>query len=46
MKLSTKGRYAMVALCDIALHGGSDLVTCQIFLRGRKFLWPILSNYS
>ena len=27
MKLSTKGRYAMVALCDIALHGGLGLVT-------------------
>ena len=27
MKLSTKGRYAMVALCDISLHGGLGLVT-------------------
>ena len=27
MKLSTKGRYAMVALCDIALNGGLGLVT-------------------
>lgn len=27
MKLSTKGRYAMVALADIALQGGGELVT-------------------
>lgn len=27
MKLSTKGRYAVTALSDIALHGGGGLVT-------------------
>ena len=27
MKLSTKGRYAMVALTDIALQSGQELVT-------------------
>lgn len=27
MKLSTKGRYAMVALCDIALQPRDELVT-------------------
>ncbi|MFS4438871.1 Rrf2 family transcriptional regulator [Paracoccaceae bacterium GXU_MW_L88] len=27
MKLSTKGRYAMIALTDLAHHGGENLVT-------------------
>ena len=36
MKLSTKGRYAMVALCDIALHGGSDLVTLSDISKRQK----------
>lgn len=27
MKLSTKGRYAMVALADLALHGGDELLS-------------------
>ncbi len=27
MKLSTKGRYAMVALADLAIHGGENLVS-------------------
>ena len=36
MKLSTKGRYAMVALCDIALHGGSDKVTLSDISKRQK----------
>ena len=36
MKLSTKGRYAMVALCDIALHGGLGLVTLSDISKRQK----------
>ena len=36
MKLSTKGRYAMVALCDIALHGGLELVTLSDISKRQK----------
>ena len=36
MKLSTKGRYAMVALCDISLHGGSGLVTLSDISKRQK----------
>ena len=36
MKLSTKGRYAMVALCDIALQKNSDLVTLADISKRQK----------
>ena len=36
MKLSTKGRYAMVALCHISLHGGSGLVTLSDISKKQK----------
>ena len=36
MKLSTKGRYAMVALCDIALQKNSDLVTLSDISKRQK----------
>ena len=36
MKLSTKGRYAMVALCDISLHDGSGLVTLSDISKRQK----------
>ena len=36
MKLSTKGRYAMVALCDISLHGGLGLVTLSDISKRQK----------
>ena len=36
MKLSTKGRYAMVALCDIALQGGLELVTLSDISKRQK----------
>ena len=36
MKLSTKGRYAMVALCDIALQGGPELVTLSDISKRQK----------
>ena len=36
MKLSTKGRYAMVALCDIALQDSSDLITLSDISKRQK----------
>ena len=36
MKLSTKGRYAMFALCDIALHGDLGLVTLSDISKRQK----------
>ena len=36
MKLSTKGRYAMVALCDIAIQGDLGLVTLSDISKRQK----------
>lgn len=44
MKLSTKGRYAMVALVDIALHKGEDLVTLGEISRRQSISLPYLEQ--
>ena len=44
MKLSTKGRYAMVALCDIALHGGLGLVTLSDISKRQNISYPYLKR--
>ena len=44
MKLSTKGRYAMVALADIALQPASDLVTLSDIARRQDISLPYLEQ--
>ena len=44
MKLSTKGRYAMVALADIALQGGGGLVTLADISRRQAVSLPYLEQ--
>ncbi len=44
MKLSTKGRYAMVALVDIALHGCDGLVTLGDVARRQHISLPYLEQ--
>ncbi|SES21098.1 transcriptional regulator, BadM/Rrf2 family [Tranquillimonas rosea] len=44
MKLSTKGRYAMVALCDLALAGGEGLVSLADLSRRQKISLPYLEQ--
>ncbi|RBI72260.1 Rrf2 family transcriptional regulator [Roseovarius sp. TE539] len=44
MKLSTKGRYAMVALVDIALQDGGELVTLGDVSRRQAISLPYLEQ--
>lgn len=44
MKLSTKGRYAMVALCDIALQQGTDLVSLGDIAKRQDISLPYLEQ--
>lgn len=44
MKLSTKGRYAMVALVDIALNADEDLVTLGEISRRQSISLPYLEQ--
>ncbi|MFC4668437.1 Rrf2 family transcriptional regulator [Seohaeicola nanhaiensis] len=44
MKLSTKGRYAMVALADIALQPESSLVTLSDIAQRQKISLPYLEQ--
>jgi len=44
MKLSTKGRYAMVALADIALQQGDGLVTLSDISRRQDISLPYLEQ--
>ncbi|EDM70934.1 iron-sulfur cluster assembly transcription factor IscR, putative [Roseobacter sp. AzwK-3b] len=44
MKLSTKGRYAMVALVDIALQDGESLVTLSEISRRQDVSLPYLEQ--
>ncbi|MFK7835767.1 MAG: Rrf2 family transcriptional regulator [Sulfitobacter sp.] len=44
MKLSTKGRYAMVALADIALHPGDTLVTLGDIAERQSISLPYLEQ--
>lgn len=44
MKLSTKGRYAMVALVDIAMHSGGTLVTLGDIARRQDISLPYLEQ--
>lgn len=44
MKLSTKGRYAMVALTDLALAGPEDLVTLAEVARRQRISLPYLEQ--
>lgn len=44
MKLSTKGRYAMVALADIALQGQDELVTLGDVSRRQDISLPYLEQ--
>lgn len=44
MKLSTKGRYAMVALTDLALHGDKSLVTLSDVSRRQNISLPYLEQ--
>ena len=44
MKLSTKGRYAMVALADLALQPGGDLVTLSEISRRQDISLPYLEQ--
>jgi len=42
MKLSTKGRYAMVALADLALAGDDDLVSLAAISKRQDISLPYL----
>ena len=44
MKLSTKGRYAMVALADIALTGGDDVQSLAIVARRQNISFSYLEQ--
>ncbi|MFY9209900.1 MAG: Rrf2 family transcriptional regulator [Aestuariivita sp.] len=44
MKLSTKGRYAMVALCDIALQPADTLVTLSDIASRQQISLPYLEQ--
>lgn len=44
MKLSTKGRYAMVALADLALAKGDDLVSLAAISRRQDISLPYLEQ--
>ena len=44
MKLSTKGRYAMVALADLALQGGEDLVSLAEISKRQDISLPYLEQ--
>ncbi|MGR3802301.1 Fe-S cluster assembly transcriptional regulator IscR [Marinibacterium profundimaris] len=44
MKLSTKGRYAMVALADIALQPAEELVTLSAIAQRQKISLPYLEQ--
>jgi Rrf2 family iron-sulfur cluster assembly transcriptional regulator len=44
MKLSTKGRYAMVALADIALHKGGGLVSLSDIAERQSISLPYLEQ--
>jgi Rrf2 family iron-sulfur cluster assembly transcriptional regulator len=44
MKLSTKGRYAMVALADLALASAEDLVTLSAIARRQDISLPYLEQ--
>lgn len=44
MKLSTKGRYAMVAMADLALHKGDDLVTLADISKRQDISLPYLEQ--
>lgn len=44
MKLSTKGRYAMVALCDMALQPSEDLVTLSDIAERQQISLPYLEQ--
>lgn len=44
MKLSTKGRYAMVALCDIALQPDDKLVTLSDIAERQQISLPYLEQ--
>ncbi|PZX18461.1 BadM/Rrf2 family transcriptional regulator [Palleronia aestuarii] len=44
MKLSTKGRYAMVALCDLALHDGRGLVSLSELSKRQNISLPYLEQ--
>lgn len=44
MKLSTKGRYGMVALADIAMHGGAGLVSLSDIAERQSISLPYLEQ--
>ena len=44
MKLSTKGRYAMVALADLALASGSELVSLAAIAKRQDVSLPYLEQ--
>ena len=44
MKLSTKGRYAMVALADLALHAENDLVSLSEISKRQDISLPYLEQ--
>ena len=44
MKLSTKGRYAMVAMADLALHKGEGLVSLSELSRRQDISLPYLEQ--
>ena len=44
MKLSTKGRYAMVALCDLALAGAEHLVSLSEISKRQDISLPYLEQ--
>ena len=45
MKLTSKGRYAVTAILDIALHAGTDPVCLADISERQVFHFRILSNY-
>ena len=46
MRLTTKGRYAVTAMLDLALHGIDRLSVWPIFQGGRIFPCPTWSSSS
>ncbi|MGB0960347.1 MAG: Rrf2 family transcriptional regulator [Halocynthiibacter sp.] len=44
MKLSTKGRYAMVALCDLAMQSGDELVSLTEISNRQNISLPYLEQ--
>jgi DNA-binding IscR family transcriptional regulator len=46
MRLTTKGRFAVTAMIDLALHSADGPVTLAGISEGRKFPCLIWNNYS